>query len=503
MSQIEEPAEPPKKPKWSGLSHVKIDKKEAVSGFRWSFIYNLINKFILPLAMNVIVVRRLGPFIVGPYSIVYAIFASSEVIRDFGLSQTYMRDQDMTPKKEAAFMVLGVMQGLIPAALLYSVRYPIARFFGTPELAGMMIWACLGLLVNGFFTIPKAKVLKNGRIKESGAREMVANVVMVALSVGMVLNGYTYLALTLPLFVNCLLNVLITYSLAPVTNFKTDFVTMRKAVRASASTLGASALYNIYVQSDKFVIGKLAGRVPVGLYGQAQGLAQKPMQLLSVPMMNPLQAAFSQNSKDHKKMGSMYARALAAALIFIVPLYAIAIVGAGPVTLLLLGHKWVGSIPLVRICCVFFAARTVGTIGGTALVAGGKARFAMTSWILCYATAAIGCVLAARTHSVEGFAWAYSLGALAVYSVHTIFALRWFPPDSKAIHKIKTASVITVVSCLLFAGIYFLPLGPWLAVVLACILGPLFHLAIIGWAFERKSLAYMSYEGAKRLYHSL
>ena len=515
MSQIEEPMEPPKKPKWSGLSHIKIDKKEAVSGFRWSLFYNVINKFILPVLNNAVVLRILGPGIGGLYALSYAFFSASDTFRDFGLSQTYMRDKNVTPQREASYMALGILQGLVPGALIFALRFKIADYYSSPDLAPLMVWVSLGLLINGFWTIPKAKVLRAGRIRESGAREMIANVLATGLSIWMLFHGYrNAMCLVFPLFINCVLNVVITYGLAPVTNFRTDIRTMLKTGRSAVSTLGASALYNIFIQVDKFVIGRFAGSTPsasvaaAGLYSQGQGLAVKPMQLLSVPMMAPLQAAFSQNSDDRKKLGSMYARSLAAALIFIVPLYAIAIVAAGPVTLLLLGHKWRGSIPLMQICSVFFAARTIGTIGGTALVAGGKARFAMTSWVFAYAVAFVGCVLAANLKGTpeartEAFAWAFSIGSLAVYSVHTTFALRWFPPDSRAQHKIKAALLISVLSCLLFAGIYFLPLGPWIAVILACILGPLFHLAIIGWAFERKSLAYMSYEGAKRLYHSL
>lgn len=494
---------PPKGPKWSGLSHIQINKKEAMSGFRWSLIFSIINKFAIPLLNNAIVVRILGPSIIGAWTILYSIFSTSEILRDFGLSQTYMRDHDMTPKKEASYMMLGIMQGAVPGVVLYLLRIPFANFFKSPQLAPLMIWVSLGLVVNGFFTIPKAKVLKKGRIRESGMREMVANLVMFTLSITMVLKGYTYLALVIPLFVNCVLNTLITYSLAPVTNFMFDMPTMLRTARGAVSTLGASALYNLYVSSDKFVIGKLSGPVNVGLYGQAVGLAKKPMELLTVPMMAPLQAAFSQNSKNPEKIGSIYGRALAAALIFIVPMYAIMIVAAEPVTLALLGRKWGGSIPLVQIGCVFFAARTIGTIGGTALVAGGKARFAMTSWIFCYATAAIGCYLASLTGSVEGFAWAFSAGAVAVYTVHTVFAFRWYPPNEEARKKLKAACRITIFTTLLFLGIYFLPFGPWIELAIACILGPLVHLVLVGWGLERKPTAFLSPSGIKRLYHSL
>jgi O-antigen/teichoic acid export membrane protein len=495
----------PKKPRWKGLSHVRIDKNEALSGFRWSLFFNVINKFVLPLTMNAVVLRILGPEIGGPYAILYAIFAASDVLRDFGLSQTYMRDQEMNPRKEASYMMLGILQGLVPASLLFACREQFAAYYQNPVLSGLLIWICLGLVINGFWTIPKAKILQLGRIRESGARETVANVVQVVLSVWMVFHGYTYLAMVFPLFINCVLNVAITYGLAPVTDFRFDLSTMKRTLRTSASTLGASALYNIYIQSDKFIIGKLAGadvaqaNIAVGLYSQAQGLAQKPMQLLSVPMMAPLQAAFSQNSNNPEKIGSIYGRALAAALIFIVPLYAMAMVAAEPVTLLILGHKWRGSIPLVQICSVFFAARTLGTIGGTALVAGGKARFAMASWAFCYATAAVGCVVAARSGSVEAFAWAFSAGALVVYAVHTIFAFRWFTPDRAAQAKLRSAALITVLSCLFFSAVYFLPFSPWLDLAIAGALGPLVHLALTGWLLAQRPLEYLSLKGPKRL----
>lgn len=514
MSQVEEPPENPEpneKPKkrWTGLSHIQINKKEAVSGFRWTLFYNVINKIILPLLNNAIVLRIVGPEIGGAYSLCYSFFFASDTLRDFGLNQTYMREKEMPPTREAAFMSLGILQGVVLGSLLFALRVPLANYYSKPELAQLLLWTSLGVAVNGFWTIPKAKVLKAGRIRESGAREMVANVLATALSIWMLFHGYrNAMCLVFPLFVNCVLNVAITYGLAPVLNFRSDVKSMLKAARASVSTLGASALYNIYIQADNMVIGRLVSVTAVGLYDQGQGIAQKPMQLLSVPMMAPLQAAFSQNSRNPEKLGRMYCRALIAALIFIIPLYAIMVVAAYPATMVILGHKWRGSVPLVQVCSVYFAARTIGTIGGTALVAGGRARFAMTSWFFAYTTAIIGCIIASRylgpvENRTIAFAWAFTAGAIVVYSVHTIFAFRWFRIDRENMRKLRSACLIALLSCLLFLGIYFLPFGPWIALAVACIAGPLLHMAIVGWIRERNFFAHMSYQGIKQLYQSL
>jgi O-antigen/teichoic acid export membrane protein len=528
LSQVDDPLEPtdivvpeaeviePPKRKWAGLSHIQINKKEAASGFRWTFFYTVINKLILPLLNNAVILRILGPEIGTVSSLAYSFFAASDTLRDFGLNQTYMRDHEMTPRKEAAFMLLGILQGVLPAAVLFAIRNTLAEYYRMPDLAPLMLWISLGLAINGFWTIPKAKVLKAGRIRESGAREMIANVVSTSLSIWMLFHGYrSAMCLIFPLFVNCVLNVVITYGLAPVLDFRSDIKTMYKIGRSAISTMGASALYNIYIQADNMTIGRLVGGTSVGLYDQGQGLAMKPMQLLSVPMMAPLQAAFSQNSRNHEKIGSIYGRALAAALLFIVPCYGIMIIAAEPATIAILGHKWRGSIPLVQVCCVFFGARTIGTIGGTALVAGGRARFAMVSWVFAYATAFIGCIVAAQYQgTIEqrtlAFAWAFTAGALVVYTIHTLFAFKWFPPTPEAKQKLKASCLISVLSCLFFAVCYFvpqaikgLPYAAWVSLAIACVLGPIVHLGIVGSVLDRKPMRYMSVKGVKDLYHML
>ena len=527
MSQVDDPLEPtevvdqeelvpPPKRKWTGLSHIQINKKEAASGFRWTLFYTVINKFVLPLLNNAVVLRNLGPGIGTVYSLAYSFFAASDTLRDFGLNQTYMRDHEMTPRKEAAFMLLGIFQGVLPAVVLFSIRNFLASYYRMPELAPLMLWISLGLAINGFWTIPKAKVLKAGRIRESGAREMIANVLATGLSIWMLFHGYrNALCLIFPLFVNCVLNVVITYGLAPVFDFQSDIKTILKTARSAMSTMGASVLYNIYIQADNMTIGRLVGGNSVGLYDQGQGLAMKPMQLLTVPMMAPLQSAFSQNSRNHEKIGSIYARALAAALLFIVPCYAIMMVAAEPATIAILGHKWRGSIPLVQVCCVFFAARTIGTIGGTALVAGGRARFAMLSWIFAYATAIVSCIIAAQYQgTIEqrtiAFAWAFTAGAIVVYTIHTLFAFKWFPPSDDGAKKLRASLLISVASCLFFAACYFVPLlignipyAAWVSLAFACIVGPIVHLALVGYVLDRKATSYMSIAGVKRLYHML
>lgn len=492
MSQIDEQA--------PDARHQKLDKRSATTGFGWSLLFNIVNKFFLPLA-GVIIARTLGPAVMGAFAILYAIYMASEVFRDAGLSQTYMRDQAMDAQKEGTYMLLGLLQGLVPAAILFAFRHPISSYYNSPEIAAYMGWVCLGLVINGFGTIPRAKVLRAGMVKESGFREMVANSVALALAICLVLLGYGYEALVTQMVANCTLNVGISYGLAPVKHFGFHGATMLSTLRSSASTLGANLLFNAYTLADSFVIGRMAGTPALGLYSQGKNLALKPMQLLSVPMMRPLQVAFSQSSADRERLADILARSLSGALLFVAPCYALMVVASEPVVMLLLGSQFADSVALAQITCLYFGSRTIGTISGTALVAGGKARLTIWSWIASYATA-IALIINAGGN-LQRLAWAFAIGALVAYVCHTVFALTSFRPAHERRARLRKSALVSGLSMSLILAMMLLPLDSWVRLLLATSVGGSTHLALVGVVFASSWREYYSVPGVKKLFASL
>lgn len=481
----------------------RVNKRAAMEGFSWSLFYNLINKVVLPLANAVFIARVLGPHVMGVYALLYGFFIASEIFRDAGLSLTYMRDPDVAGKKEGSYMALGTLQGLLPAIVLFAVREPLAAFYRSPELVAAIPWISLGLLINGFGTIPRAKILRAGRIKESGFREMIANVIALAVAIVLVWQGFGFAALVVQLVLNCLLNVAISYSLAPVTSFRFDWKQMGVTFRAAASTMGASLLFNLYQLADTFVIGRVVGLAGAGLYSQGKNLAQKPLQLVTMPMMRPLQVAFSQNAMDAGRIGEILVRSLKAAIVFVIPLFGVVAIAAEPITLLLLGPDWRGAIPVVRICCLYFAARTLGTIANSALVAGGKARLTLISWIVGYMVVPWGVIVAAQLRSLEAMALAFSLGAALVFGLQTVLAFRSFPTERASLGPLLRVGTAAAVTSGALGLVFLLQIEPWAKFGLALAIGGVVHLVAVGVALGSGPVSFVTPAGMKRLYRSL
>jgi lipopolysaccharide exporter len=267
--------------------------------------------------------------------------------------------------------------------------------------------------------------------------------------------------------------------------------------------LGANVLFTIYSLADTALIGRLFAVADVGLYSVGRNLALKPQQLVNAPLLRTMQVGFGQNASDRARLGNLFARAVAGSVMLAAPLYIVLGFGAAAIVRVLLGPEWDGSIPLVQILCVYYGARTIGAVGGTALVAAGKARFTMTSWFWCFLTAALVLWLNWSSLTLATVAWAFTLGAVVVYALHTIFAVRYFGVGGEEIRKVGLAFLAGLLTGLLVLGLQSLPLNYLWAFALTLILAPIFHFAFLGAVLERRPQAYLSPAGVKRLYKSL
>lgn len=480
-----------------------MDKKAAAKGFGWQVFFTLINKLVLPIA-TLLMAREVGKSVWGLYALMYFVFNAAEVFRDAGLTQTYLREKEVDPHKEGAYMALGILQSALPALLLFLFREPIAAFFKEPALANAIAWVSLALLINGIGTIPRAKVLRAGRLYESGLRETMANIIAVAAAFVMVFAFDLELTALIALLVlNSVMNVVITYGIAPVTRFTASLREIWDTFRKSSSTMGANIFFTAYSLADTGLIGRLFAAADVGLYSVARNLALKPQQLVNGPLIRTMQVGFGQNAEDKERLGRLYARAVAGSVMFAAPLYVVLGFGAPAIVEVLLGPDWLDAVPLVQILCVYYGARTVGAVGGSALVAGGKARFTMTSWFWCYLTAILILALNWGRLDLVLVSWAFTAGAVVVYALHTLFAMRYFQVPADGLKKVGLAFATGLATGLFVWALQLIPAVGWLVFLVTLALAPIFHFAVLGLALEGRPHAYLSVAGAKKLYKSL
>jgi O-antigen/teichoic acid export membrane protein len=484
----------------------KMDRRAVERGFAWTAFFSIFSKVLFPL-FGLYISRHLGPGPVGIGGMLIQIIAISEVLRDAGLSQTYMVDHEIDKKKLGSYMAMALMTGFVPAIILLALTPTLTRFFETPELAYALPLVAFVVLMNSATTIPAAKMLKEGRMKEQGLIGVIAGGVALATCIVMVRMGIGFPAIMTQIIVAPIIANAVIFWRSPVTSLHWSWDATKETFRKSGSLLLANGINNLFLQADLFVITKFINTNASGLYNTAQNIAYKPADLISFPLAKVLMVAFGQNTKDLPKLAVNYTRAITAVLIFVTPIYIAIGFCSDAIIWLLYADKFVGSIPVMSILSVYLAARTLGNVAGHALVPAGKHAWTLYPWLLAIAVTLGGLWYFYSPKwphmPLETIVWCFTAGALCVYILIVFVAFYFLKPQGEAVQRLKKALGTTAATGLLILAIHLLPISMYWRLGMTLTIAPIFHFALVGTLFEGSWKAYLHRGGPKQLLRSL
>lgn len=359
-----------------------MDRKAFGQGLFWTVTVNLINKAIFPLVF-IVISRVLGPGPLGAFAVLSTIVQVSEIFRDAGITQTFLADQELDEKKEGAYATFAILMALVPGLILFFGRHWFAEALNMPELQVGLIVAAIALVFNGFATLPRAKLMREARMKELALIDFVSGGTGILLTLALVFAGFAFWALVIQLVYCSAFTMVLSRVKAPAAKPVWESHLIVRTFRRSAALLGGNAINNLFLMSDVFVIRKfLNGDALIGLFQQGKSIAYKPADFVTFPLTRMLIVAFSQAASDKEKLSRAFAKSIAATLLFVTPVYLFAGIAAGPIVYLLLGPEFAGSAAVLSIMSIFLGCRTLGTIAGTAIVSVGKAKFTLIAQLI-------------------------------------------------------------------------------------------------------------------------
>src|SRR5690606_3095863 len=133
----------------------------------------------------------------------------------------------------------------------------------------------------------------------------------------------------------------------------------------------AGVLDTVYNDAYNIVIGKMFSPATVGFYSQAENLRLFPVKQLSTVMNKVTYPLFS-SLKNDDQLKSAYRLSMRLILFAVVPLMLLLIVIAEDLFLLLLGDKWLPSVPYFQILAIASIFRSIGVYNLNILKVKGK-----------------------------------------------------------------------------------------------------------------------------------
>jgi len=260
---------------------------------------------------NIVLTRLLAPQAFGVMAIVMSCSAIINTLTDVGHSAAVIQN----PRgREQAYLNAGWWMGMCRAIFIYAVIFTmgpwVARFYGNPDLTGLLRVALLSTLFEGAMSprsILPQKDMRFGRwtaISNGGA--ICGVILTIALSFWL----RNVWALAIGACSENAFRCLLSYILCPgLPSLGWDSRAIRDLYRFSKSIAGLSLLNLIFTRTDIFVLGKLYSTTTLGIYTMGILLVQTPSGFLTNIMGQTLFPSFSHVQNDTHRINRILAEA--------------------------------------------------------------------------------------------------------------------------------------------------------------------------------------------------
>lgn len=352
-------------------------------------------RVIVQFASLVVLARLLTPHDYGLVAIVVVIIGIGEILRDFGLSSAAIREPELTRAQSTNLFWINSAIGLTLGAGLFVLAVPLARAFGQPEVVGIARAMAAVFLLNGITTQFRALLVRAMRFRWLATLDVLAPAIAFVGALAAALLGWGYWSLivqhtmqALVLLIGAVLGTRFVPGLprrdVPVRSF---------LVFGSSIVLTQLVMYATN-RLDTAVIGFVHGATPLGLYNRAQQLVTTPVSQVQSPATSVAMPVLTRLHDDPPRFNAFLVRGQLALGYPIALAMAFVAAAAEPIVEIMLGQRWLATVPLLQLFALAAIARNLAFVGSWAYVVRGLGssllRFTAATAIIPIAGVVIG-----------------------------------------------------------------------------------------------------------------
>ena len=319
-------------------------KNKTVSGLIWSFIDNF-SRLGLNFVIGIILARLLTPREFGLIGMVTIFMALSESLVDSGFTKALIRKKDCTQTDYSTAFYFNLFVGIILYAVLFFSAGAISRFFDEPQLLFIVQVVGIGIIINAFTIIQRARLIKAINFKLQTKISIIASIVSGIIGITMAFKGYGVWSLV----IKTLLGFAITSFLLWLWNkWKPSLVFCRNSFKEMfsfgyklvISDLIEDAYQNIYL----LIIGKYFSAAELGFYTRADRFNNLPSQNITRAIQRVSYPILSEMQDDIPRLKTAYQKLIKSTMLITFVSMMIMVASAKPLILTLVGDKWLPSV---------------------------------------------------------------------------------------------------------------------------------------------------------------
>jgi lipopolysaccharide exporter len=311
----------------------------------------------LGLISTLILVRLLQPADFGLVALAAGFIASVDALSAIGVQDALVRARSLDRDLYDTGFGLSVLRGLLTAAVIAAIAWPVGDFFNDFRLSVVMLALSVGTVISAFENIGIIDFRRDLTFRKEFHMQLWSRVAGVVTTIAIAAVWPTYWALVAGILVNRVARLVQSYVMSP---YRPSFTlrAWRQIIGFSMWTWAQTLLYQARERSDSIVIGRLLGPTQVGVFSVGLELGSLPITELVEPLGRVLFSGFASLRNAAEALGDMFLGSVGLGFLLILPAGLGISMIADPMVRLTLGENWIAAVPVVQIMAV----------GGTAAI---------------------------------------------------------------------------------------------------------------------------------------
>ncbi len=405
------------------MAEAKLEHK-VVSGVAWSFSEKFLS-MVVQMVVSIVVARQLAPDDFGIMAIMTFFTSVALAIVDSGFSQTLIRKPHPTDTEYRTVLGFNVVVSLVLYVVFLAVSSPLAALYDAPVIRDIAPVLFLVLPINSLCVVQTVMFTREFRFALLSKIVFFSSLLSGIVAVVMAVAGCGIWSLVAQ---RLLMMGLKAAAFWWIRRWRTSapfsLASLRAMAPFSLRLLATDLIASIYNNVAQLFIGKMHSTSALGYYAQAQKLKDLPVTSIVQAVQGVTYPALAEVDGDEWKFSEAYMRIvrLLSFVIFPVMLGFVAI--APDMFMLLLGYKWMPTVPYFEILALSGMAYPLAMVSYNILKVRSDGRVIVRLELLKrIIMTAVLCYTIPR--GVESVAWGMTAMAFVELFINTAMALRY------------------------------------------------------------------------------
>jgi O-antigen/teichoic acid export membrane protein len=357
-------------------------KGKVLHALRWTASLRLLSQF-LSWAMPLFVVRLLTVEDYGLFSLAMIFVGLLMWTNELGIGAALVQKKDISKYDyQLGFGVVLVTNLVFSTTLVLLAPY-ISTYFEEPRLTLILQVTALGFMTNAFIVIPESYLSRKLDFKKKSIVELISNLGGGAITLIFAYLGHGVWAMVWGFVSIWAIRAIGLNIISPIHVWPRFSLKRAKQLITFGGLVTMDHLAWYFAnRADAFIIGKLLGTAPLGIYSVALHVASMPMQKINGLLNEIAFPAFSSIQSDGEKITAYLLKAIRLISFFAFPVF-FGLASVAPVFVeLVLGSNWAQAAYPLMVLSLVMPLRMIVNIYASTLRGIGKANVSVVFTVL-------------------------------------------------------------------------------------------------------------------------